>query len=139
MGIGSGNCPRALDLVWIGGRVEFPLGAGGGRGGARNRGRGGQCWRQGGLEGANELPGKSVVGNSREEEDLPRDFEGAGRGSICCGKGQRKVVGKEEWGDEYRLFCCLEEAVGAMASGGKRTRGGATMNVTGLAPPYRAS
>lgn len=43
-------------------------------------------------------------------------------------------------GDDYRLFSCLAEEVGAMEGGGKRTRGGATMNsnVTGLFPPYRA-
>jgi len=75
MGIESGDCPGTLDLVWIGGGVEFPLGAGGGGGGARNRGRRGQCWRQGCLEGANELPGKLVLSNSKKKEEyLPRDF-----------------------------------------------------------------
>jgi hypothetical protein len=38
-------------------------------------------------------------------------------------------------GDDYRLFSGLEEEEeGAMESGGKRTRGGATMDVTGLFP-----
>lgn len=66
MGSKSGNCPWALDVLWIGRRVEFPLGTGSGGGGAGNRGGWGQCWRRGGLEGANELPGRLVVNNSKE-------------------------------------------------------------------------
>jgi hypothetical protein len=62
----SGICPRALEVLWIGRRVEFPLGAGSGGGGAGNRGGWGQCWRQGGLESANELPGRLVVNHSKK-------------------------------------------------------------------------